>query len=68
MEIDVGLEKAAIWDVSRNCFELQCFVRLVELQEAILGSMKRAPDLVESVPLPGAAEAGKRPERICPWR
>ena len=27
--------------------------------------MERAPDLIESVPLPGAAEIGKRSERIC---
>lgn len=48
VQINVSLKQVSIWDVSRNCIELQCLNRLVQLQEAILGSMKRAPDMVEA--------------------
>ena len=65
VQIDVSLKQAAIWNVSGNFLELQCLVCLVEFQEVILASMKRAPDLVESVPLPDPAKTSKRPDGIC---
>jgi hypothetical protein len=63
-KVDVGLKQAAVRDVSGNGFNLECLDRLVQLQEAILGAMKRAPDLVEAGPGPGADEILKRSKWI----
>jgi hypothetical protein len=63
VQIDVGLKETAIGNVTRDFIELQ---GLVQLQEAVLAAVKRAPDLVEAAPLDRpAAPAGLVASRQC---